>query len=43
MLEKSRITLDRGSMAGRVTLERRTVQIPDVLADQSIASDRCRR
>jgi GAF domain-containing protein len=33
MFEASRITLDRGSMAGRVTLERRTVQIPDVLAD----------
>jgi class 3 adenylate cyclase len=33
IFEASRITLDRGSMAGRVTLERRTVQIPDVLAD----------
>lgn len=33
IFEESRITLDRGSMAGRVTLERRTVQIPDVLAD----------
>jgi class 3 adenylate cyclase len=31
--EESTITLDRGSMAGRVTLERRAIQIPDVLAD----------
>jgi class 3 adenylate cyclase len=33
IFEESRITLDRGSMAGRVTLERKTIQIPDVLAD----------
>jgi class 3 adenylate cyclase/putative methionine-R-sulfoxide reductase with GAF domain len=33
IFEESRITLNRGSMAGRVTLERRTIQIPDVLAD----------
>lgn len=33
VFEASRITLDRGSMAGRVTLEQRPVQIPDVLAD----------
>jgi class 3 adenylate cyclase/GAF domain-containing protein len=31
--EEARIALDRGSMAGRVTLERRAIQIPDVLAD----------
>ncbi len=31
--ETARITLDRGSMAGRVTLSQRPVQIPDVLAD----------
>ena len=31
--EASRIALDRGSLVGRVTLERRPVQIPDVLAD----------
>jgi class 3 adenylate cyclase len=31
--EESRIALDRGSLVGRVTLERRPVQIPDVLAD----------
>ncbi|HEY7452388.1 MAG TPA: GAF domain-containing protein [Candidatus Limnocylindria bacterium] len=31
--EEARITLDRGSMAGRVTLEKRTIQIDDVLAD----------
>jgi GAF domain-containing protein len=31
--EASRIALDRGSMAGRVTMEARPVQIPDVLAD----------
>lgn len=31
--ETSRITLDRGSMAGRVSLAQGPVQIPDVLAD----------
>ncbi len=31
--EESRIALDRGSIVGRVTLERGPVQIPDVLAD----------
>lgn len=35
--EESRIALDRGSLAGRVTLERRTVQIADVLADPEYA------
>lgn len=33
VFESVLVTLDRGSLAGRVMLERRTVQIPDVLAD----------
>ena len=37
VFEQSRIALDRGSLAGRVTLERRTVQIEDVLADPEYA------
>ncbi|HJT64182.1 MAG TPA: GAF domain-containing protein [Candidatus Limnocylindria bacterium] len=33
VFERSRIALDRGSLVGRVTIERRAVQIADVLAD----------